>query len=56
MPQMFMLHSDIKVRQHGHMLDFILFLLTDLCPELFPIPFNVVQTGLDSLDRLFMQR
>lgn len=56
MPQMLMFHSDIKVGQHSHMLNFILFLLTDLRSELFPIPFDVIQTGFDSFDRLLVQR
>ena len=50
-----MFHSNIEVGQHGHMLYFSLLFFLDFGPKLFPVPFNVVQTGLDSFDSLLMQ-
>lgn len=53
---MLMLDRDVEVSQHSHVLNFSLLFLFYFRPELFPVPFNIVQTALDSLDRLFMKR
>jgi hypothetical protein len=50
-----MLDSNIKVGEHGHMFNFCLLLFFDLGTELFPIAFNIVETGFDGFDGLLME-
>lgn len=50
-----MLDGDIKVGEHGHMFNFRLLLFFNFCTELFPIAFNIVETGFDGFDCLLME-